>query len=55
MAFWHFHKCVMYSAAACASCSVTDVSSGFNGTQYMGRGKCYTCYGLTMGFCGLVG
>jgi len=43
------------SATACASCTVTDVSNGFNGAQSMSRGKCYACYGLAVGFCGLAG
>jgi len=25
MAYWRFRQCAMYSATACASCTVTDV------------------------------
>ena len=45
---WRFRQCVMYPAAACASCTVTDVSSGFNGTLSMNRGKCYACCWLAV-------
>jgi len=42
---------VMYSAAVCATCTVTDVLSGFNGIQFMARCKCYTHAMGGVGFC----
>jgi len=46
---------MMHSAAGCASCTVADVFSGCNGMHSVGRGKCYACCGLAMGFCRLAG
>jgi len=49
MEFWHFGQCVMHSAAACASCTV----SGFNLTQSIGKLRGIKCYiRMLWGRCG---
>jgi len=53
MAFWRFRQCVMYSTAACASCTVTDVKVNLKFQSGRGRiiGNCHFYIVLMGHFC----
>jgi len=52
MEFWRFRQCVMYSAAACASC-ITDVLSIVSMVCSLQPGRC-KCYMHAMGWYGIL-